>query len=99
MRIRWRPEVVEEVAEAIEHLEGERPGSGHRFRDELEAALSRLRAFPELGSLRYRDVRVAVLRRFNYVIAYRIRGDEIRVLAILHGSRHPSRWRRRAEES
>jgi len=89
VKVRWRPEVLEEIAEAIEYLEQQRPGTGARFRGEIDAAIARLQAFPHLARVRHRDVRLAVLRSFDYLIAYRMRDDEIRILAVLHGSRPP----------
>jgi len=35
------------------------------------------------------------MRRFPFGIYYRIEQSHIVVLAVLHGSRHPRRWRER----
>ena len=44
----------------------------------------------------FRGVRPAKLRRFPYVVYYRVLADRIEVLAVLHGSRDPRIWQGRA---
>jgi plasmid stabilization system protein ParE len=35
------------------------------------------------------------VKRFPYVVYYRVHPDRIEVIAVLHGSRHPRTWRGR----
>lgn len=51
---------------------------------------------PELYAPTFQSVRPAKLRRFPYVVYYRVLPDRIEVLAILHGSRDPRVWQGRA---
>ena len=51
---------------------------------------------PELYAVTFRGVRPAKLRRFPYVMYYRMLADRIEVLAVLHGSRNPRVWQSRA---
>src|SRR5271155_398148 len=56
-----------------------------RIRDEVK----RLRQFPEMGRPgRVERTRELVIDRTPYIAAYRIVGDAVRILRILHGSRH-----------
>jgi toxin ParE1/3/4 len=51
-------------------------------------------AYPE----RYRENRRAILRRFPYVVWYRMHGDAAVVLACVHGKRDPRLARSRLRE-
>ena len=51
---------------------------------------------PEMYAAAFRGVRPAKLRRFPYVVYYRVLADRIEVLAVLHGSRDPRIWQGRA---
>ena len=50
---------------------------------------------PEMYALAVHNVRRGKLRRFPYLIYYRILLDRIEVIAVLHGSRHPRVWQDR----
>ena len=41
------------------------------------------------------DVRRSILKRFPYVIYFRALRDEVLILAVMHGRRHPRRWKSR----
>jgi plasmid stabilization system protein ParE len=40
----------------------------------------------------HHEIRRVRLRRFPYAIYFRVSGDEVVVLAVMHGRRHPRRW-------
>jgi len=64
------------------------PGLGGNFLDEAEAAISSLAQNVLLHSIRFSDVRCFRLRRFKgYGVYYLIMGNEVWVLAVLHGAR------------
>jgi plasmid stabilization system protein ParE len=44
----------------------------------------------------WRNVRAARLRKFTYVVYYRVHDDRVEVLAVMHGSRDASAWQPRA---
>jgi plasmid stabilization system protein ParE len=91
-----RPEAGQDAEEARDYLEGQQAGLGQAFLDRLNEALARIGAMPELYGVAWRNVRAARLRRFTYVVYYRVHADRVEVLAVMHGSRQPSAWRRRA---
>ena len=39
-------------------------------------------------------LRVSKVNKFQALIYYRIHGKTVRVVAIIHGSRHPDSWKR-----
>jgi len=84
-----------EALEAADWYEKRSKGLGRAFLDLVEQTLkdvaTRPRQFPQV----YRDIRRATLKRFPFGVFFRLRKDRIRVLAVMHLSRNPQRWRRR----
>jgi len=97
--LRFRREVPDDIEEACRWYNEQRPGLRHEFLAELKASLARIAENPQMYATGYRSVRSARLHRFPYVVHYRIHGETVVVLAVLHGSRDPALWRRRARES
>jgi plasmid stabilization system protein ParE len=62
---------------------------------EVRSALERISEFPESGSPEGEDLRKVFLDRFPFTLVYRVRGDEIEVLAVMHQRRRPGYWRTR----
>jgi plasmid stabilization system protein ParE len=91
-----RPEASRDAEEARDYFESLRPDLGQAFLDRLNDVLGHIGAMPELYGVAWRNVRAARLRQFTYVVYYRIHDDRVEVLAILHGARDASAWRRRA---
>lgn len=85
-----------EAAEAAQWYESRSQGLGRVFLDLVEQTLAEIadgpRRFPEV----YRGVRRALVKRFPFGIFFRLRRDRLTVLAVMHLSRHPRRWRERA---
>ena len=50
---------------------------------------------PQMYAVVLRDVRRGKLRRFPYLIYYRVLPDRIEVIALLHASRDPKLWQER----
>jgi len=94
-RLALSPEAAEDLREAADWYDGQQPGHGDVFLQAVEACLSRIerlpRAFPEGEA----GVRSALLRRFPYVVLFRIAEKRIEVLAVWHGRRDPRSRRER----
>lgn len=95
MIIKVLQEAQLEFLDAISHYEGERPGLGQRFKDEVDRSLLWIAAHPELQRLRPGGYRRMNLRVFPFYLPYVVRDDTVWVLAIAHGSRKPEFWIRR----
>jgi plasmid stabilization system protein ParE len=95
-RLVVRPEAEQDVAEARDWYDRQREGLGGEFLTAVEEMFDRLRESPQLYAVGYKGVRPARLKRFPYVVYYRIKDEAVEVLAVLHGSRHPRVWRSRA---
>ncbi|MGI8438280.1 MAG: type II toxin-antitoxin system RelE/ParE family toxin [Chthoniobacterales bacterium] len=71
---------------------------GDDFLDEVDRAATALSASPLLNRIRFANVRRAAVHRFKfYGIYYTVRAQEVWVLAIFHGSRHPRALHERRE--
>lgn len=67
--------------------EDECAGLGMEFAAEFRISYKKLRRGSLLYSIRFSSIRRVNLDRFPYGIFYTVKGDEVRVLAVLHGSR------------
>lgn len=89
------PEAEEDLTDAAVFYEHERSGLGAEFTLEVEHALERLAGNPHAGPEVSDGARKLLLRRFPYLLIYRIRSDRVLVLAVAHQRRNPAYWRGR----
>ena len=81
------PLVRADLQSAYDWYEDELPGLGREFREEFYRAYRKLRQGSLLYAVRFSGIRRVNLNRFPYGIFYIVKPEEIRVLAVLHGSR------------
>jgi toxin ParE1/3/4 len=81
------PLVRADLQSAYDWYEDEIPGLGGEFREEFSRAYRKLGQRPLLYAVRFSGIRRVNLNRFPYGIFYTVKQDEVRVLAVLHGSR------------
>jgi plasmid stabilization system protein ParE len=84
-----------EFDEAIDWYESQRVGLGDEFEEQVQAVLDRIAALPELHQCVLNDIRRTVVRRFPYLVYYRVKGNCIRVISVFHARRNPTIWQRR----
>lgn len=67
--------------------------------DEFVAAISsefdRIAEFPFAFAIAYRGLRLSPVKRFPYVICYRIDDAMIKIFAVFHGSQRSATWKSR----
>jgi toxin ParE1/3/4 len=88
-------EAEQEVLEAAEWYETQSQGLGRAFIDLINQTLKDIVESPLRFPQVYRDIRRALLKRFPFGIFFRLRRDQVRILAVLHQSRDPGRWHHR----
>lgn len=93
--VRLREEADRDLTAAASWYEQQRVGLGHDFLDEALAALHRVAAQPLTYPVVHRNTRRALMTRFPFGIYFRVEESRIVVVAVVHGSRHPSRWQTR----
>lgn len=94
-QVGFHPEALAELRAAVEFYEGERRGLGRELALEVRAVLDRLAEWPGSGVTEDPEVRRALLARFPFTIVYRLVGDAIEVVAVMHQRQRPGYWRRR----
>ena len=95
MTARLHPEAEGEFRDAIVWYEHQRKGLGSEFILCIDEAVERIRRSPESYPTVYKSFRRIVVRRFPFALFYEIAESDIRVLAIFHTRRDPSRWQSR----
>ncbi len=90
-----RPEAERDLLDAAKWYEEQRPKLGQEFLDEAAATLTAIADAPLMYPQVHRDVRRALLQRFPFGAFYRIEGSAITVVAVMHASRDPRRWKSR----
>ena len=95
LEVRLRPEAEQDLAEAAAWYEQQRQGLGHEFLDEVLMTLASVSATPLRYPTAHRSIRRALIRRFPFGVFFLVEDNSIVVLAVMHGSRHPRRWKSR----
>jgi plasmid stabilization system protein ParE len=94
-RLVFRPEAEAELLDARAWYEGQRVGLGATFAAAVETTLTAILQDPLAYPRVKGDTRRALVPRFPYAVYFRTIGDEIIVLAVMHGRRLPQHWRSR----
>jgi len=94
-RVRYRPEAATELLEAVDWYEARSPGLGAEFLRSLDGVLATVQRHPLGYPLVFGNARRAMMRRFPYSVIYEPSGDEILIVACIHGRRDPQRWQKR----
>ena len=99
LTIAVRPEAAEDLTATRAWYEERVAGLGERFLTAVDDFFERIRAFPEIYAVVMAGVRGGKIKRFPYIVYYRVLTDKIEILAVLHGSRDPSVWRSRIRKA
>ena len=83
-----------EFAEAVRWYEQKRVGLGGEFFDAVTHAIELIRTRPDIGAAT-RRTRSWLLTLFPYRLVYRVRDEDIYIVAIAHTSRRPGYWQNR----
>jgi len=91
MEIIWRASAVNDLEAIREFIAQDNPQAAGRVRSGLP--LSQLGRHPDLGRAgRVEGTRELIIANTPYIVAYRVAENQVRILAIIHTSRH---WPRR----
>lgn len=91
--VRLRSEAEQDLSDAAVWYEERLTGLGHQFLDEALAAFTSISETPLRYPAIHRNTRRALMHRFPFGVYYRIENDTIVVIALMHGSRDPRRWK------
>ncbi len=87
MRLEWTPRARRARAAAIDYVAQDSPAAALTQLDEIERQTEILIEHPEIGRIgRVEGTRELVINRTPFIVVYRISGDVIQVLHLLHGA-------------
>lgn len=94
----FRPQVVDDVAQAFHWYEGRGEGLGLEFLRAYYGALGVLSRSAEIHRLCYKGFRRILLRRFPYAIYFQVLDKDVTVVMLAHCARNPKLIKRSLRE-
>lgn len=94
-RLVFNPSIPADLAAAIDHYERISPELADRFRESVNRRLDEIAERPEWFGIDVPPIRFAKIERFPYLVFFIVNPDFISVIAIVHGSSDPDKWRSR----
>lgn len=100
MNPRSLPEATWDVIEIADWYDQRSAGLGTRFRSRLDALVARLCLHPRMygrirNAPRGRDVPVAMMNGFPFLVHYEVTPTEVVILSVTHARANRRTWRRR----
>lgn len=95
MILEWHRDAREEFDDAVDYYDEQVDNLGNRFIGQIEASAARILINPLMSRCFYRECRKVKADQFPYLVIYRVKNDEVQILAIMHTSRHPDYWKSR----
>ena len=89
MRIEYHPAIEHEIREIKEYYDECSNGLGEEFLDEFEHHILEVASSPFQWMIATKDIRRSLMKRFPYVIYFRVKQDILRVIVVKHQRRHP----------
>ena len=90
MRARWLRRALQNLDEEAAYIATDDPRAAARTVQSIAISVARLAAHPASGRAgRVPGTRELVLSGTPYIVAYRVRGETVEILRVLHGAR---RW-------
>lgn len=87
MRLEWSAYAIEDRVAIFEYIEADNPRAAVTVDDRIRRQVEQLIRHPESGRIgRVEGTRELVIDRTPYITAYRVAGDTVRILRVLHGA-------------
>ena len=87
MFLEWSVFALADRIAIFDYIEADSPRAAVSVDDRIETCVEGLAQFPEMGRPgRINGTRELVISRTPYIAAYRIVGDTVRILRVLHGA-------------
>jgi addiction module RelE/StbE family toxin len=91
MKVRWTRAALNQLHEAYDYIQLDKPSAAARIVGLIEAAADRLRLFPQIGRPSARPkVRELAIAGTPFILVYRVKNDMLEILALYHGAQN---WR------
>ena len=90
MKIRWSPEAAADFAGIIQYILQQNPTASDRVAHSIFDSVTSLESFPTRDRQgRVGGTRELVLAPLPFIVVYRVQGDAVEIVRVLHGSQ---RW-------
>jgi len=87
LQIIWREKAEIDVREILEFIAQDNVAAAYKIYDILKNKVAMLGEYPEMGRVwRVSGTRELIITRTPYIVAYRIKDNDIQILRVLHGS-------------
>lgn len=96
--VRFHPEADQEYFSSLAWYSERSLPAALDFEDEFRRAILAIAEAPERWPAYLSRCRRYVLRQFPFSIVYRVRNEEVLVLAVAHAHRRPGYWKDRARQ-
>jgi plasmid stabilization system protein ParE len=93
--LRYHPEARAEAFDAFEWYRLRSSNASRRFQQQLELAQGAIQDSPESWAAYLHGTRRYQLKRYPYLVVFRIQSNQIDIIAVAHGRRRPGYWRDR----
>jgi toxin ParE1/3/4 len=89
-RLEYASRYFRRLGDIRERIAADNPTAANRMIERIRAAVTRLAASPALGRPgRVADTRELVIPHTPYIVPYRVKGDVVQIITILHSTQ---RW-------
>lgn len=93
------PDAEEDLRKAVLWYAEQREGLDQRFIDEFDEFCRAILRFPRGAPLITDHIRMMPMSVFKHVITYAAQGDDVFILRVVHGHRHPRQRTRGRKKS
>jgi addiction module RelE/StbE family toxin len=91
VKLYWTRRALADLTRIGDRIAADKPSAAETVLAAVSQQVGRLREFPLLGRTGvYQDTRELVVHK-NYLVTYRVRGDEVQVLQVWHVARNLQR--------
>ena len=87
----FKEQAKENIAIATQWYENRRVGLGNKLLKELNKAIEQLHKNPNIYQIRRKNIRLALLQQFPYLMVYEIIEKQVIIYNVLHTHRHPKK--------
>jgi toxin ParE1/3/4 len=90
MTLTWTRTALQDLKHLHDYIADDNPDAARKMVSRIREAASRLRRNPRIGRVgRVPETRELVIAGTPYIVAYRIEGRQVQIVAVIHGAQ---RW-------
>jgi len=95
MIVVFHPQAKQELNHTVKYYESQHKGLGKRFLIYFQNSILKIQSFPLMYHQIEENLRQCRLSRFPYGIIYRLKDEQIEIIAVMHTHRKPGYWKER----